>query len=184
MSVLPERREQIRQAHAQLIHMVVTAVSNTEARVELNPYLEQAVQSGWQQLVSVIRRILDGAREESLLLGLDEEDTVIIDSVLRAIQDPSTLPAIQQQADPGMAAPGLASIIHAAAHGDTKALQAISEMAEQMSRVGGDMGRLGGIMRKLINGERDVDVLCKGMQDSGRQLVQGLIEELEKLTPQ
>ena len=50
-----------------------------------------------------------------------------------------------------------------------------------MTRVGGDMARLGGIMRRLLNGERDADTLCKSMDPSGRQLVINLLEELNKL---
>jgi hypothetical protein len=80
-----------------------------------------------------------------------------------------------------MAAPGLAHMIHAAATGNVEALQLVANMAEQMTRVGGDMGRVGGIVRRLVDGERDPDVLCKGMTAQGESLVLSIIEELGKL---
>jgi hypothetical protein len=91
---------------------------------------------------------------------------------------------MNNQADPAMAAPGLAHIIHAANRGDVQALQAISIMAEQMIQTTGDLRLLGGIMHRLANGERDPDALCQGMGASGEQLVLSLLEELNKLTLQ
>lgn len=182
MPQLPEREQQIRQAHAQLIHHVVAACHNADARAQLVPLLDQASSSGWQTLVERIRRILDGERDESLLLGLDEEDTVIIRSILQGIQNPATLPNLNAQADATLAAPGLASMINAAGHGDARALQIVADMAEQMLRVGGDMARLGGIMRKLVDGERDPDVLIRNMDPRGKQLVLDLLAELGKLS--
>lgn len=181
MRTFPEHEQQIRQVHAQLIHQVVSACQNPEARAELEPVLQHANANGWQQLVTVIRKILAGERSEALLSGLDEEDGVIVRAILDGLMNPATLPDRQAEADASLAAPGLATIIHAASRGDAKALQILAGMAEQMTRVGGDMARLGGIMRKLLNGERDADALCKGMDTSGRQLVVNLIDELNKL---
>ena len=53
-------------------------------------------------------------------------------------------------------------------------------MAEQMVRAGGDMARLGGIMRRLVNGERDFEVLSKGMGNLGRTLLLDILSELGK----
>ncbi|MGD8572767.1 MAG: hypothetical protein PVG89_13680 [Gammaproteobacteria bacterium] len=181
MSFLPEQEQQIRQTHARLIHQVVQACQNAEARSQLEPMLKEAANSGWQQLVEVIRRILNGERDDNLLLGLDQEDTVIIRSILQGLQDPATLPDPAQSIDGSMAAPALASMIHAASHGDVRALQILADMSEQMTRVGGDMGKLGGIMRKLLDGERDPDELGKGMDKMGQQLVLNLLEEINKL---
>jgi hypothetical protein len=75
-------------------------------------------------------------------------------------------------------------MITAARSGDAKALAVLADMAEQMLRAGGDMARLGGMMRRLINGERDVEVLTKGMGAMGRQLVLSILDELGKTTLQ
>jgi hypothetical protein len=55
-------------------------------------------------------------------------------------------------------------------------------MAEQMTKVGGDMGHLGSIMRRLINGERNPEALCKGMSRNAEQLIVNLLAELSKLS--
>lgn len=171
-------------AHATLIHQVVQACHNSERRAELESILEVATQQGWPDLVRVIKKIVAGSRDESLLNGLDEEDQVITRSILTGLQDPATLPDPNQQGDATQAAPGLAQMIHAAGHGDAQALQAVSQMAEQMLQAPGDMALLGGNMKRLIDGERDADLLCKGMSTSGEQLMLNLIDELNKLALQ
>ena len=103
---------------------------------------------------------------------------------MQGLQNPVSLPAVNQQADPTMAAPGLASMINAASRGDAQALQAASLMADQMTNTKGDMRYLGGIMKRLIDGERDPDVLTKKMSANAKQLVMQLLDELNKLTPQ
>jgi hypothetical protein len=182
MSRLPERKQQILAAHAALIHQVVRAYRDTEELSRLQPMLEAAEANGWHELVQAIRRIIKGERTENLLANLDEEDSVIIESILGGIQNPDNLPPLDKAPDPALAAPGLASMLHAAARGDAEALQALGHMAEQMTTVGGPMARLGGIMRKLLDGERDPDVLCKGMDANARQLVHDILEELNRLS--
>ena len=66
------------------------------------------------------------------------------------------------------------------APGDAKALAVLADMAEQMLRAGSDMARLGGVMRRLVNGERDADALMKGMGPLGRQLLLDILSELGK----
>jgi hypothetical protein len=181
MSSLPEKARQIVLAHAGLIHAVVIASQNRERLAELAPLLEAASANGWDSLVMAIRRILSGARDIAVLSGLDEEDRVIAEAILRGLRDPATLPDPQARPDPGMAVPGLAGMIHAAASGDVAALQLLGDMATQMLRAGGDMARLSGMLRRLMDGERDTDVLCRGMSPRGAQLVLSLIEELARL---
>ncbi len=181
MTSLPAKDRQIVLAHAGLIHSVVIACQNRERLAELEPLLAAATASGWNTLVTAIRRILSGARDIQVLAGLDEEDRVIAEAILRGLQDPASLPDPQARPDPGMAVPGLAGMIHAAASGDVAALQLLGDMATQMLRAGGDMARLSGILRRLMGGECDPDTLCRGMSPRGAQLVLSLIEELARL---
>jgi hypothetical protein len=181
MSSLPEKDRQIVLSHAGLIHAVVIACQNRERLAELAPLLEAASVNGWSTLVTAIRRILGGARDQQVLAGLDDEDRVIAEAILRGLQDPATLPDPQARPDPGMAVPGLAGMIHAASSGDVAALQLLGDMATQMLRAGGDMARLSGMLRRLMDGERNTDVLCRGMSPRGTQLVLSLIEELARL---
>lgn len=175
------RDQQIRLAHASLIRLVVQATQNDQSRVELGPVLTHAEQGGWTDLVARIRQILKGERDPMLVRGLDQEDTVIITAILAGIQNPATLPDPQDAADPTQAAPGLAQMIHAAGRGDAQSLHWLSQMAEQMTRAGGDMARLGGITRRLVDGERNPEALCKGMGAQGESLVISLLSELGKL---
>ena len=181
MSTLPEKSQQILQAHAGLIHAVVTAAQNRDRLPELEAILDAALANGWGTLVAVIRRILGGTRDVQILTGLDEEDRVIADAILRGLQDPGSLPDPHARPDPALAGPGLAALIHAAGSGDLAALQLLADMGTQMLSAGGDLARLSGILRRLIDHERDPDLLCRGMSPRGAQLVRSLLEELASL---
>jgi hypothetical protein len=127
----------------------------------------------------VIRDIMAGRRDESVLLGLDDEDRVIVEAILRGLQDPATLPDLEADFDSSMAAPGIASLIHASRRGNAHALQLVANMAKQMLAAGGDMGILAGRIRPLVEGERDADKLartCPTRGSDGENL-----EELLKL---
>lgn len=184
MTSIPDQEEQIRLSHAVLIHQVVHACQNDVAKQQLKPMLDMATQQSWHELVSAINKIVAGQRGEDLFSLLDDEDKIIVKSILLGLQNPATLPDVQQKADPTMAAPGLASMINAASRGDASALQAASLMAEQMTNTQGDMRQLGGIMKKLIDGERSPDILTKKMTANGKQLVMQLLDELSKLADQ
>lgn len=181
MTIPPDRHEQIRLVHADFICQVVESCRDPDRKQNLDTLLAAAAESGWTLLVGAVRKIAAGERGQSLFSGLDEEDQVIAEAILRGLQDPSTLPDPKAQADATFAAPGLAHMIHAAATGNAQALMLIGNMAEQMSSVGGSMGRLAAIIRPLINGERDPDRLCKGMDTQGETLVLDILTELGRL---
>lgn len=175
------RQQQIIQAHAGVIVQVVQSIQNPALMPATEEILKVSEQNGWNDLVGVIRRMIKGEREASLLKGLDEEDATIAAAILEGLQNPASLPDPNQKPDASMAAPGLAHMIQQAANGDTQALQLIANMAEQMARVNGDMAQLSGMVRKMINGERDEKVLTKGMGPQGKQLMLSILEELQKL---
>ena len=182
MSKLPSQTEQVMQVHASLINMVVQTNQNMQMRPQLNQILKASAENGWENLVLRIYKILEGERSETLLLDLDEEDVIIVEAILKGIQDPSTLPdPTQKAANPTMAAPGIAHMINQASSGNTQALTMLSHMAEQMSQAGGDMTMLAAIIKKLVDGERDADILCKGMGAQGESLVSSILEELGKI---
>jgi hypothetical protein len=181
MAALMTREEQIRDAHALLIHQVVKACQNAEERPILDQLLAQAKQNGWNDLVHTIKLILKGKRDVSIAKNLDEEDRIIISSILAGLHSPASLPDLNKDADPEMAAPGFAQMIHAARSGDVQALHALAMLAKQMTATEGDMMLLGGIMMKLTDGERDINKLIDHMTDKGQKLVQDILDELKKL---
>lgn len=180
MSQQLDKNEQIRQAHAGLIHRVVIATQNPTAVPDLDEILKQAQDNGWNDLVTTIRKILSGNRDMGLLRALDDEDGVIVQSILEGIQNPQTLPDLGKEIDGGMAAPGIAAIIQGARTGNTEALEMLGNMATQMMQAGGDMARISAIMRPLVMGERDPNKLCEGMSDQGEQLVLAILDQLKQ----
>jgi hypothetical protein len=177
-----DKREQILAVHAAFINQVVTTGSNPERKQEFERLMAIATEHGWSNLVEAIRKIfIQGRRDIELLNALDEEDQVITEAVLLGLQDPSTLPDPNAKPDPAMAAPGIASMIHAAGSGNPEALQIIAEMANQMSKAGGPMARLAAVIRPLIDGQRDPDLLCKGMDSKTEAIIMGILDELKQL---
>lgn len=183
MSNLPEKSEQIIRSHAILIITVVKACQNPQLLPEVEPMLVHAQNNGWTALVTAIRNILKGNRAPSVLAGLDDEDTIIVDAILRGLQNPDNLPELNAKPQADLAAPALANMIHAACTGDAMALSMIATMAEQMTGTHGDMARLGGAISKMVNNdERDPDILCKNMSEKGEKLVVDILAELTKLS--
>jgi len=181
MTRIPDRDEQIVQTHAAFICQAVELIQQPAAARQLEVLLQSAIDNGWDALAATVRRFASGQRALGPVDALDEDDRVIAEAILRGLQDPRTLPDPEHKADPTLAAPGLAHMIHAAARGDVQALALISQMAEQMSRVGGDMGRVAAVIRPLINGERDPDRLCAALDKRGQQLVLSILDELGRL---
>lgn len=179
--LLSDQKQQIVLFHAVLIHNVVMACNNREMIPQLQPMLEMSAKNGWETLVAAIRKVVNGKRDVSVLVGLDEEDSTIIEAILLGIQNPSTLPDTDAKPDPTLAAPGLAGMIDAAGKGNAGALHMLASMAEQMVRAGGDMAKLGAVMGRLVNGERDADKLTQGMNVQGQELVYSILTELGKL---
>ncbi|MES9991741.1 MAG: hypothetical protein ABW098_07300 [Candidatus Thiodiazotropha sp.] len=177
-----DKRAQILAVHAAFINQVVLSGSDPDRKGEFDQLMAMAKEHGWDALVTVMQKIFtQGRRDIELLNNLDEEDQVIIEAILRGLQDPSSLPDPNQKPDPAMAAPGLASMIHAAGSGNAQALQIIAEMADQMSKVGGPMTRLAAVIRPLIDGERDPELLCKRMDSKTESMVMGILDELRRL---
>jgi hypothetical protein len=184
MAQLPTAVEQVLRVHAPFIHAVVNALRDRTQLPDLMKQLEAAEQAGWPKLVGALRHVINGRRDPSIKLGLDDEDCILLDAVLLGIDNPATLPPLNAQPDGSSAAPGLASLIDASARGDAQAMMVLANMAEQMIRAGGDMALLGGRMRRLVNGERDTEQLIAGMGGLGRELVISVLDELAKLRPQ
>jgi hypothetical protein len=181
MATLPVKEQQIIEAHTGLIHRVVMGCQNRQRVPDLDDILKQAEHNGWLQLVAAIRKILAGSRDPSVLGGLDDEDAVIVQSILRGLQNPETLPDLSAGINGAMAAPGIAAMVNGARRGNLETLQLLGSMAQQMLQAGGDMARLAAILRPLVQGERDADKLTAGMSADGQKLVVAILEELALL---
>jgi len=181
MDFAPEKKQQITQFHAPLIVTVVNSMKDSSMKPALDHILKASEENGWGNLVKGIRKILKGDRDSSILKGMDDEDAIILDAILRGIQDPTSLPNPEQEADPSLAAPMIAQLIHDAAKGDANALAMLGNMAEQMSNTKGDLARFSTLIKPLVDGERDSDKLCDKIGPQGESLVVSILSELGKL---
>ncbi len=79
--------------HGQLIAAVVAAATGNEAvKAQLLAEIGEAAQSGESKLVSAIRRILAGERDEANIVDpLDYNDSMIVMAIFEGIADPSSL---------------------------------------------------------------------------------------------
>jgi hypothetical protein len=176
-----DRQQQIIHVHAAFINQVVNAILKRQPQNDFEQLLQAAEDNGWTDLCDTIRRIKAGRRDLELLNPLDDEDRVIVESILLGLQDPTTLPDPNAKPDPALAAPGLASMIHAAGAGNVQALHLIANMAQQMSRAGGPMAMLAAVIRPMINGERDPSKLCHRLDSRTEEIVLGILRELQRM---
>lgn len=181
MNFAPEKQQQVTQIHAGLIVNIVHSLSDPSLMPGVEELLKLSAENGWEKLVTGIRKIIKGDRDSSLLKGVDEEDAIILEAILKGIQDPSSLPNPEQQADPALAAPMLAQLIHDSARGDANALTMLGTMAEQMSNTKGDLSRFSTLIKPMVDGERNVDKLCDKIGPQGESLVVAILSELGKL---
>lgn len=76
-----------------LIAAVVEAICDPSARPALDPVLVDLAKSGSTELVGAVRRMLDGERREDVLVvGLDNGDTLLIRAILAELNHPQTRP--------------------------------------------------------------------------------------------
>ena len=179
---IPPKQQQIIQSHAAMIVMIVQATQNPSVRPQLNTVLAATEKNGWMALAKAIRAIMAGERSTRRLLApLDEEDSTIITAVLHGIQNPQSLPNPQQKSDASAAAPAIAQMIYRTAQGEAQSKIMLAGMADQMRLAGGDMARLSGMLLRLVDGERDANILCQDMDAKGETLMLSIIEQLDQL---
>jgi len=150
--------------------------------------LEQALQlaeaNDWQKLVATIRNIMSGNRGRTLLQNLDEEETIIIESILNGIDDPATLPAVTADLNSDMAASGIASLIHASMQGNTESANVIDSLTTQMSNTGSEYATIAVSIKKMIEGERNLEILIENISEQGHNLMTDILTELKTLETQ
>lgn len=75
--------------HAQLIEGVVMAIDDAEVRQQLELILEDMISRGWQDLITAIRQILNGERDEDILCeGLGDMASQIVLAILDQVKRP------------------------------------------------------------------------------------------------
>jgi tetratricopeptide (TPR) repeat protein len=94
----PVIQDHLQQLEPVIAATVAAAGGESQAAAQLTPFLDQLAQdSDWAALAAVLRRIIGGDRDASLLRGLDPADTAIASQVLARLAQPPDAPA---QEDP------------------------------------------------------------------------------------
>ena len=181
--MLSEREQQVAHIHSNLIHLVVDSIQRPALSGPLSNVLKLSEDNGWTDLVNAIKTVTKGERNKEKFSKLDEEDRAIVIAIIDGIHNPATLPPkAAPQGDANAAAPGIAKMIRDAASGNIQALQLLANMSEQMSSADGDMAILAGNMKKLVDGERDEEILSRGMGIKGRSLINSILDEIGQLS--
>ena len=174
-------REEILQDHTQLIHSVVMYCNQPDSAPQLAEMLQLAEKNDWGKLVEAIKSIMSGNRDRSLLQDLDEEESIIIESIFNGIADPNTMPTVPVDLNSDMAAPGIASLIHASMQEGTDSLNIINSLNSQMSDSGGEPAIIAEHIQAMIEGERDLGKLTAELSEPGQKLMLGIFAELTML---
>lgn len=86
--------------HLPLIIGILEALKEPGEVEAFDSVLSSMEEHGWTQLAVAIRKLLSGERDADVLCGpLDIEDFMIIESILRALEDPSSLEGLLQNAE-------------------------------------------------------------------------------------
>jgi tetratricopeptide (TPR) repeat protein len=94
-------RHEVRR-HLPLILAVVKAAQDPAELGRLEAILKALAERGWANLVNAARRIVNGEREaDNLAENLDLEDSMIVETILAALSDPSTLSDLLPPEPPG-----------------------------------------------------------------------------------
>ena len=132
------------QPHLPLIRAVVETVGDQEKETELEQVLLQLEQNGWNNLVAAIRRVIGGERAaDALFEGLDSQDSTILETILRALDDPTVLTELETgpNSDASPAAPAAASTAPAQMEQLAAVLAALPPAVRQAIEAG-DAGKL------------------------------------------
>jgi len=178
----PENEEEILRSHEGLIKRVIIHCNNPGSVPDLEQILQMAEQNDWTDLVAVIRDIMSGNRDETLLSGLDDEERVIIEAILNSLkQGPISISGVRANYDSEHAGPGIASLIHASQAGDANAVEVFTNVTRQMAEEGGDLTVLASRLQLMLGGERNEETLCQQMDGKNLQLMQDILSELRNL---
>ena len=176
----PDRDQQIIQTHAAFICQAVELLQRHDADQMLTALLANVADNGWNALANVVRQFAAGRRDLLIMHRIwTMEDRVIAAAILRGLQDPVDPAGPHRKAirrlrpRPGAYDPRGVERQRAGAEPD-------GQMAEQMSKVGGDMSRVAAVIRPMINGEREQSA-CARLDVRGRQLVLQILDELGRL---
>ena len=145
------------------------AIHDAEVRQQLEDDMQSAPPE-WQNLVAAQRQILNGERDEDILCErLDYQDSEVVVAILRGIADPETLYDRRQHTQLIV---GTVMAIN-----DAEVRQ---QLESQMENAPKRWQNLIAAIRQILNGERDEDILCEGLDSIDSQIVLAILEQVKK----
>jgi tetratricopeptide (TPR) repeat protein len=174
-----------------IIEAVVAACQgNEESKKQLEPFLQEMGQTeDWKNLISVLRRIMDGERDQDIVTGLDGTDALIVTRILQALSgDPEPpspasrpLSAVHGQAQPqeqGLTLPQLLKLVERAARGDQQLGGQLFSAFQGMAKADDPaMRALGNVLLRVLVGDHKPDL--SALPDEVASLIRGMLGRLK-----
>lgn len=178
--------------------VVAACQGNEEARNQLEPFLQEMGQTeDWKNLIPILRRIMDGERDQDIVTGLDRTDALIVTRILQALSDdpespsptsrpPSAVHGQGQRPSPqpspkqgeGVTLPQLLELVERAARGDQQLGGQLFNAFQQMARTGDDFNRaLGSALLRVLVGDHNPDL--SALPDEVASLLRGMLGRLK-----
>lgn len=169
--------------------VVAASQGNEESKNELEPFLQEMEQTNdWRNLIPVIRRIMNGERDENLFEGLDRTDALIVARILQVLNPDSgqqtmddgqrsTVPHQQQHQEQGVTLPQLLELVERAAGGDSQLGQQLFSDLQKMSRdSNSEINTLGSVLLRVLI--RDFNPKLDGLPDEIASAIRGMLGRL------
>jgi len=172
----------------QIIEAVVAAGQGSQqAASELEEVLQvMGQQNDWRNLASVIRRILAGERGETMCVGLDGTDAIIVRQILDRLsgQDQAafgTSSAESEDSPDGLSLDQLLSMVELAAQGNSELKDQLMPAMDQLAQSEDapvELQALAGVLGDILKG--DFNPNLDQLPEELAALVRGMISRLKK----
>ena len=173
---------QIAAAHHDLNNLILATQDHPDQLNALARRLDDMHNDGWHALVHTLRLRFGLPAEPIGTATLDNEDHAILALLDYAQSQPDEFAALAAQsadANTQHAAHALAALIYAATQGEHEALEALAEL-HQAADTPEALAASAAFIR-MIEGERQPDVLCRDLPNQQAALIQAVLASLEDL---
>ncbi|HRQ23300.1 MAG TPA: tetratricopeptide repeat protein [Anaerolineales bacterium] len=173
--------------------VVAACQGNEEAKNQLEPFLEQQGQTDdWRNLIAVIRRIMNGERDNNLFEGLDGTDALIVTRILQALNGESsplrpsdTSPKSsadleEDKSEGGVTLPQLLELVERAAGGDKELGGQLAPSIEKMATdtsLPAEFRAFGRALRDILYGSKSPNL--DGVPDELASAIRGMLGRLK-----
>lgn len=163
-----------------LVRLVIEHIQYKQHHDLLERALKEAEAGGWANLVLAVRDLVAGIRPPGNFQQLDAEDRPIVLAILRGLDEAADIPDIADTLDPRKTGTKLATLILAVQYGNAQAAQTLEQVVAAMNASSGEMQPVAQAIIRIYKGERDAELLCRSLSDTGVKIVEQTLAELSK----